>query len=319
MQSIRVHQFGGPDVLKLEQLPDPQPGPEQVLVKIHSIGINPVDTYIRAGKYGLKHFPYTPGTDASGVIEAVGASVQHFKIGQRVYLYGAVDGTYTEKALCESHQVHPLSDKLSFDQGAAIGVPFGTAYRALFIRGNAKPNEHVLIHGASGGVGTAAVQLAANFGCRTLGTAGTPDGLKLVTKLGALQAFDHQSSDYTQKIMDFTHGKGVDLIIEMLSDKNLDKDLGLLARRGRVVIIGNRGAIQIDPRQTMAKDSDIRGMSLTNADTAELTLIHAALGAGLANGTLMPVIGKGFAFAQVGKAHEAVMESGALGKIVVRV
>lgn len=318
MKTIRVSQFGGPEVLKLEEVPDPKPGKDQVVVKLHAIGVNPVETYVRAGKYGPRSFPFTPGSDAAGVIEAVGSDLADFKVGQRVYVYGAADGTYAEKALCTVAQVHPLPDGLSFDQGAAIGVPFGTAYRALFIRGNASPNEVVLIHGASGGVGTAAVQLAVNCGCNAIGTAGTPEGLELVKKIGARESFNHRNNNYIQQIMDHTNGRGVDLIIEMLADQNLDKDLGLLAKRGRVVIVGNRGRTEIDARQTMQKDSDIRGMSLMHADAAELALIHAALGAGLSNGSLTPVIGKLFPLADAGKAHEAIMQPGSLGKIVLR-
>jgi NADPH2:quinone reductase len=318
MNAICINQFGGPDVLKLEEVSDPQPGRDQVLVKIHAVGVNPVDTYIRAGKYGPRSFPFTPGTDAAGVIEAMGQDVRHLEVGQRVYVYGAVAGTYAEKALCSTSQVHPLPDRLSFDQGAAIGVPFGTAYRALMIRGNAKPSETVLIHGASGGVGTAAVQIAANLGCKVIGTAGSQKGLDLVKKLGADESFDHRSAGYLQQIMDFTEGRGVDVILEMLADKNLDKDLGLLAKHGRVVVIGNRGRIEIDPRQTMVKDSDVRGMSLMHADATELALIHAALGAGFANGTLTPIIARHFPLADAGQAHEAVLQSGAMGKIVLR-
>jgi NADPH2:quinone reductase len=318
MKAIRVNQFGGPEVLKLEELSDPHPGPGQVVVTCKAIGVNPVDTYIRSGKYGPRAFPFTPGSDAAGVIEAVGSDVKSASIGQRVYVYGTLNGAYAEKVLCTVDQVHPLPDRLSFDQGAAIGVPYGTAYRALFIRGNAKPNEIVLIHGASGGVGTAAVQIAVNHGCRVIGTAGTPAGLDLVKKLGASQVLDHRSNSYSEQIMQFTEGKGVDLVIEMLADKNLDKDLGLLAKRGRVVVVGSRGRIEIDPRQTMAKDSDIRGMSLMHADAAELALIFAALDAGFVNSSLTPIVRMSFGLSEAGKAHEAVMEAGSLGKIVLR-
>jgi NADPH2:quinone reductase len=318
MKTIRVHEFGGPEVLKLEELPDPTPAADQLVVRLHSIGVNPVETYVRAGKYGPKAFPYTPGTDAAGVVESIGAEITSVTVGQRVYVIGSITGAYAEKALCTAAQVHPLPDRLSFDQGAGIGVPFGTAYRALFIRGDARTNETVLIHGASGGVGTAAVQLAANHGCNVFGTAGTNQGRELIKSLGVIEAFDHRSDNYIQQIMDRTGGRGVDLIIEFLADKNLDKDLSLLAKRGRVVVVGNRGRTEIDARQTMVKDSDIRGMSLMHADSAELALIHAALGAGFRNGTLTPVVGKQFSLADVGKSHEAVMEDGAYGKIVLR-
>jgi len=289
-----------------------------VVVATNAIGVNPVDTYIRAGKYGPKTFPYIPGTDAAGVVEAVGADVRSVKLGQRVYVYGTLDGAYAQKLRCTAEQVYPLADRQSFDQGAAIGVPYGTAYRALFVRGNARPNEIVLIHGASGGVGTAAVQLAVNHGCRVLGTASTQAGRDLVKQLGASEIFDHRSSNYIQQMLDSTGGRGVDLIIEMLADKNLDKDIGLLAKRGRVVVVGSRGRVEIDPRQTMSKDSDIRGMSLMHADTAELAMVHAALGAGFSNGTLTPVVRMHFPLADAAKAHDAVMESGSLGKIVIR-
>jgi NADPH2:quinone reductase len=317
MKTIRVHEFGGPEVLKLEELPDPKPAADQLVVRLNSIGVNPVETYVRAGKYGPRAFPYTPGADAAGVVESIGSDIGSVAIGQRVYVIGSITGTYAEKALGTATQVHLLPDRLSFDQGAAIGVPFGTAYRALFIRGNARPNETVLIHGASGGVGTAAVQLAANHGCIVFGTAGTNQGRELVLSLGASEVFDHRSDNCFQQILDRTSGRGVDLIIEFLADKNLDKDLGLLAKRGRVVVVGNRGRTEIDARQTMAKDSDIRGMSLMHADGPELALIHAALAAGFRNGTLTPIVGKKFPLADAGKAHEAVMESGAHGKIVL--
>jgi NADPH2:quinone reductase len=318
MKSIRVHQFGAPDVLKLEELPDPQPAIDQLVVKLDSIGVNPVETYFRSGKYGPKAFPYTPGTDAAGVVEATGSNVKSVTVGQRVYVISSITGTYAEKALCTPDQVYPLPERLSFDQGAGIGVPFGTAYRALFIRGMARPNEIVLIHGASGGVGTACVQLASNHGCVVFGTAGTAEGLDLVKKLGGSESFNHHSNNYAQQILDRTGGGGVDLIIEFLADKNLDKDLGMLARRGRVVVVGNRGRADIDARQTMAKDSDIRGMSLMHADAAELALIHAALGAGFRNATLTPVVGQHFPLSDAAKAHEATTAGGTLGKIVLR-
>jgi len=317
MKAIRVHTFGGPEVLKLEELPDPAPAAGQLVVRAEAIGVNPVDTYIRSGKYGPKPFPFTPGTDAAGLVESIGPGVTTIKVGQRVYVYGSLTGAYAQRLLCTPQQVHPLPSKISFEQGAAIGVPYGTAYRALFIRGRAKPAETVLIHGGSGGVGTAAIQLAKNLGMTTIATAGTEKGLESVLKQGADHALNHHVPEYLQQLMPITNNRGVDLIIELLANVNLNKDLGVLAKRGRVVVIGNRGTIEIDPRQTMIKDSDIRGMSLMHADEQELALIHAALGAGLANGSLIPVLGKHFPLADAAKAHEAIMEPGAHGKIVL--
>ncbi len=317
MKSIRVHAFGANEVLKLEQVPDPSPAAGQIVVRAEAIGVNPVDTYIRAGKYGPKQFPYTPGTDAAGTVESVGPNVTNFKVGQRVYIFGSLTGAYAQRILCTPQQVHPLPTRLSFEQGAAIGVPYGTAYRALFIRGQAKPAETILIHGGSGGVGTASIQLAKNHGMTIFATAGTEKGLESVLKQGADHALNHHNSDYLQQLMKITQDRGVDLIIELLANVNLNKDLGILAKHGRVVVVGNRGTIEIDPRQTMVKDSDIRGMSLMHADESELALIHAALGAGFSNGSLTPVLGKQFPLADAPKAHEAVMEPGAHGKIVL--
>src|ERR1700722_18299255 len=212
MNAIRINAFGGPAVLKLEELPAPAPAAGQVLVRAEAIGVNPVDTYLRSGKYGPKQFPYIPGTDAAGLIESVGPNVTNIKIGQRVYVYGSINGAYAQRLLCTSQQVHPLPTRLSFEQGAAIGVPYGTAYRAIFIRGQAKPAETILIHGGSGGVGTAAIQLAKNHGMTIFATAGTDKGLESVLKQGAHHALNHHDPSYLEQLMKLTQDRGVDLI-----------------------------------------------------------------------------------------------------------
>jgi NADPH2:quinone reductase len=319
MKAVRVHQFGEPSVMKLEEVPDPKPAAGQVVVRISAIGINPVETYIRKGIYGPREFPFTPGSDAAGIVEALGPGVTKFKPGERVYIYGSLTGAYAEKALCKESQVYRLPERSSFSQGAAIGVPYGTAYRALFIRGGARAGETVLIHGASGGVGTAATQLARARGLTVIGTGGSEEGKKLVRENGAHIVLDHKSDGYLKYLMDATGGKGVNLIIEMLANVNLGKDLTVLAKNGRVVVVGSRGKVDIDPRETMGRDADIRGMTLMNADEEELRCIHAAIGEGLENGTLKPVVGREFALSEAAEAHEAVMAPGAYGKIVLQV
>lgn len=318
MKAVRIHQFGGPEVLKLEEVPDPQPGPGQVVVKIHAAGVNPVDAYIRTGTYASKpNLPYTPGTDASGVITAVGSDVERVKAGDRVYTTGSKIGTYAEQALCDQTSVHSLPDHVSFEQGAAIGVPYGTAYRALFIRAQAKPAETILVHGASGGVGTAAVQLAHAIGVIVIGTAGSEAGMKLVKEQGAQHALNHSSEDHYDELMKLTDGRGVDAILEMLANKNLGRDLTVLAKKGRVAVVGNRGTIEINPRDAMLREADIRGVTLMNTSPEEYRLIHAALGAGLENGSLKPVIGERIPLAEAARAHETIMGSGTLGKMVL--
>ncbi|HZR84107.1 MAG TPA: NADPH:quinone reductase [Candidatus Binatia bacterium] len=319
MKAIRVERFGGPEVLVVRELPDPVAGAGQVVVRIHAAGVNPVDTYIRSAAHGYAGtpLPYTPGIDGAGTIESIGPDVTTVAVGQRVYLAGSLSGTYAERALCAAGQVHPLPDHTSFAQGAAVGVPYATAYRALFQRGGLRPGEALLVHGASGAVGTAAVQLARALGARVIGSAGSEDGLAHVRREGAHHAVDHRKPGYLEEVRSHTGGRGVDMVVEMLADVNLAKDFEVLARYGRIVIVGSRGSLEFEPRLTMRGDADVRGMSLFNATPAELTSIHAALYAGLEAGTLRPVVGKEFPLADAPKAHEAVMEAGAQGKIVL--
>ena len=318
MKAIRVHAFGDPDVMRLEEVPDPQPGAGQVVVRVHAVGVNPVDAYIRSGMYSREApLPYTPGTDAAGVIEAVGKGVDRLTVGDRVYTAGTLSGAYAERALCTASQVHPIPERISFAQGAAVYIPYATAYRALFQRAEARPGETVLVHGASGGVGIAAVQIARAAGLTVIGTAGTDRGRQLVLAQGAHHVLDHRAADYLTDMHALTDARGVDVILEMLANANLGKDLTVLAKQGRVVVIGSRGAVQIDPRDTMARDASILGMLLFNVTETEAASIHAALYAGLDNGSLRPVVGQELPLDQAPRAHQGVMEPGAHGKIVL--
>jgi NADPH2:quinone reductase len=323
MKAIRVHEYGGAAVLKLEDVPDPKAGAGEVVVRVRAAGVNPVDAYIATGTYPRKpSLPYTPGQDGAGEVQSVGAGVTEFAPGDRVYVCGvgstvAGVGTYAELALCTPSQLHRLPARVSFGQGAALGVPYCTAYRALFQRAHAVPGETVLVHGATGGVGIATVELAHARGLVVIGSGGTDAGLAAVREHGANIVVNHRQSGYADEIMKATGGKGVNLIIEMAAHVNLDRDLGLLAKYGRVVVVGNRGKTEIDARQAMGRDAAILGMTLFNVTEMEFAEIHAGLIAGLANGTLNPVVGREIALAEAPRAHEAVMEPGALGKIVL--
>jgi NADPH2:quinone reductase len=318
MKAIRVSEFGGPEVLKLQDVPDPKPDLGQVLVRVEAAGVNPVDTYIRSGTYARKpNLPYTPGTDAAGCVESVGLNVKGFKKGDRVYMNGSITGVCAELALCEESRVHHLPSKTSFAQGAALGVPYGTAFRALFQRGRGKAGETVLVHGATGGVGIACVQLARAAGMTVIGTGGTDKGRALVMEQGAHHVLDHRAQDCQKQLMDLTGGRGVDLITEMLANVNLAKDLTMLAPGGRAVVIGNRGTIEINPRDAMAREADILGLTLFAATEADLRESHAAVIAGLENGSLRPIVGRELPLAEAPRAHEFVMEQGAFGKIVL--
>lgn len=317
MKAIRVQEFGGPETLRLEDIPDPQPGPGQVVVKVEAAGVNPVDTYIRSGGYGKRPLPYIPGSDAAGTVEAVGKGITSFADGDRVYTAGTITGAYAEKALCSAAQVRPLPERLSFSQGAGIFVPYYTAYYGLYHRAKAEPGETILVHGASGGVGLAAVQIARAAGMTVIGTAGTERGRQLVSEQGAHHVLDHHGEGYLDQVKALTGGSGVSVILEMLANVNLGKDLGALAQNGRVIVIGSRGTVEIDPRLTMGRNTSILGMSLMNATEVDMTRLHAAIGAGLANGTLTPTVAQEIPLADAPRAHEAIMESGAQGKIVL--
>jgi NADPH:quinone reductase len=318
MKAIRVHEFGGPEVLRLEDVEEPRPGAGQVVVRVRAAGVNPVDTYIRSGIHAVRpQLPYTPGLDAAGEVEAVGEGVARVRAGQRVYTAGSLSGTYAELALCDESQVHPLPDNVSFSQGAGVTTPYATAYRAIFQRAHGQPGEAVFVHGASGGVGTAAVQIARAAGFKVVGTAGTDEGRKLVAEQGAHHVLDHHAPDYLEELTRLTGGRGPDVILEMLANVNLNRDLEVVAKGGRVVVIGSRGAIEITPRLAMARDADILGLMLFNATPQEMASIHAALVAGLEAGTLRPVVGRELPLTDAARAHEEVMKPGAYGKIVL--
>lgn len=318
MKAIRVHEFGPPEIMQVEEIPDPKAGAGQILVRVYAAGVNPFDTYIRSGAYSIKpSLPYTPGRDAAGVIEAIGEGVTRFKVGDRIYSSETITGAYAEKMLCTESGVHPLPSNVTFPQGAAIRTPYSAAYRALFQRARAIPAETVLIHGASGGVGIAAVQLARAAGLTIIGTAGTGKSRHLVSDQGAHHVLDHHAPDYLNQIMALTEGCGVNIILEMLANVNLGKDLGLLAGGGRVVVIGSRGPVAINPRDMMSQEACVLGMLLWNANEEDVKSIQAALGAGLENGTLRPVVGREIPLSEAPQAHHAVIESSTYAKIAL--
>jgi NADPH:quinone reductase len=319
MKAIRVHEFGGPEKLIYEDVPDPKPSAGEVVVDVHAAGVNPVDTYIRTGTYPIKpQLPYTPGADGAGIVRSVGQGVTSIKTGDRVYIAGSLSGTYAQQSLSKVSQIHPLTPKASFEQGAAIGVPYATAYRGIFHKAKGQKGETILVHGASGGTGLAAVQLAKSIGMTVIGTASTERGRKLVLDNGASHALDHSNPNMKDELLKLTNGTGVNVIIEMLANKNLVTDFAMIAKHGRIVIIGNRGSIEINPRDGMSKDAEIYPFTLFNATEAELASIHADLVAKLENGQIKPVIDEQIPLAEARRAHEAVLAPGTFGKIVLK-
>ena len=318
MKAIVVREFGEPEVMKLEDVPTPEPAGSQTLVKIMAAGVNPVDTYLRTGIHAhAPKLPYTPGKDGAGVIESVGNGVTKFKAGDRVYTANTLTGTYAEFALCEENDLGLLPDNVSFEAGASIWTPYATSYRALFEKAKGTPSETVLIHGASGGVGVAAIQWAKNAGLKVIGTSSSDEGKELVKAQGADAVFDHADEDHFGEIREYTSGKGVDIIIEMLANENLERDFEALAMFGRIAVVGNRGSLQFTPRQAMTKDATIYGLSLFNAPQSVRDEIHAAIYKGLSEGYLKPVVRESMPLAEASRAHHEIIEKKALGKIVL--
>lgn len=318
MRAIVVREFGQPEVMQIEDVELPEPADKQVLVRIRAAGVNPVDTYLRTGIHAhAPKLPYTPGKDGAGIVEAVGPDVTKFGPGDRVYTAGSISGTYAEYSLCDESQLGLLPDNVSFEQGAGVWTPYATSYRALFQKANAMPGETVLIHGASGGVGIAAVQWAKHAGLTVIGTASSDEGRALVLGQGADAVFDHSDEDHFSAIHDHTGGKGVEIIIEMLANVNLERDFEAINMFGRIVIVGNRGSLTFTPRQAMTKETTIYGMSLFNSPKDKLAEIHEKIGEGLASGFLSPVLSASFPLADAPLAHHEISGSKANGKIVL--
>ncbi|MCB1488948.1 MAG: NADPH:quinone reductase [Bauldia sp.] len=322
MKAIRAHQFGGPEVLQLDEVADPVAGPGEVVIDIRAAGVNPADAYMRLGTYAIvPALPYTPGGDAGGVVAEVGPGVDGFAVGDRVVVGTALSfdmtGCYAGKVKRKATEIRPIPDTISFAEATAFGVSCVTAHQALFGRGGAKAGETVFIHGASGSVGTSAIQLAKRAGLKVIGSGGSPAALDLIRAQGAELAVSHSAPDYLDAVKAHTGGKGPALILEMLANVNLAADMELVAKFGRIVVIGNRGEVTVNPRLAMMKELDIRGMALWNMTAEEVKPIFDDLLSAAADGSLKPVVGREMPLAEASAAHVAVLQSGIHGKLVL--
>lgn len=325
MKAIQMSSFGGAEVLKYVDVEEPVPNENEVRVKLYYAGVNPAETYIRQGGYAFfePELPYIPGFDGAGIVDAIGPGVTRLKPGDRVFVASTLarrkTGTYAEKVVCDVDAVYLLPESISFEQGAALGIPATAAYRALFHRARIKPGETVLIHGASGGVGLLAVQLAKYIGANVIGTAGTEEGIELVKQSGADIVLNHSVANYLDTIPSLTHFKGIDVILEMLANVNLEQDFTYLNKFGRIVVVGNRGSLDFNPRLTMAKEADILGMAVWNAPVHEYNESLVAIEAALKNGGLKPIVGKIIPLKEASRAHIEIIESKAKGKMVLEI
>ena len=316
MKAIQASDYGDSGVLRLVDLEVPEPGPGEVRVRVRAAGVNPVEVYIRNGGYAAYDpgLPYVPGFDAGGTVDAVGAGVAGLSVGDRVFAAGAVHGSYAEYFVCPADQVGVLPAGLSYAQGASIGIPGLAAHRALFGRGHLRAGETVLVHGASGAVGQVAVQLARAAGATVIGTAGSAEGLAAVEALGAA-AVDHTRPDQYARITELSGGHGAALIVELLANENLAADFGVLAKYGRIMVVGNRGSLDFNPRLLMGKEGDLRGVTNWAYGAEERAAAVLDLARRLADGTLVPRVGRTFPLAEAGKAQDHVRGAGGGGMV----
>jgi NADPH2:quinone reductase len=317
MRAVRVHEFGNPATLRLDELPDPEPAAGQVVVEVKAIGVNPVDTYVAGGKYATAPtLPYTPGADAAGVISAVGEGVTQWQPGDRVIVVrtaaGALQGCYASHVLCHADGVAELPKDVTFDEGAAVNIAYVTAFRALLDHAKIRPNDVVLIHGATGGVGSAAVQIAKAHGLTVYATGGSEAGRQMLADQKADLVLDHHAPGYLDNLP-----QPPTVILEMLADVNLQRDLEAIAQGGRIVVIGSRGDVAITPRLLMQKHPVVTGMNYFDAGEAGVRRAMDALRIGLRNGDLRPIIGNSFPLPDTAAAWQAVMSPGRLGKIIL--
>jgi NADPH:quinone reductase-like Zn-dependent oxidoreductase len=341
MRAVVLTGTGGPEVLQVQERPDPAVGPGEVRIAVRAAGINFADTMARVGLY--PDAPKTPcvlGYEVAGEVESVGEGVSDFALGDRV-MAGTRFGGQAELVTVPAEQVLALPERLSFEQGAAFPVNYGTAYAALILMGGLREGDRVLIHAAAGGVGISATQVARNVGAEIFGTA-SPAKHEAIRAQGVTHAIDYRSQDFEAEVMRITNGEGVDLVIDALGPASFRKDYRLLRSGGRVVMFGlseaqPKGARSIPvalrsliamPLATMPwwksltmmnENKGVFGLNMLSWWEREgnLDRLTEPLLADLQQGRLEPVVAAGFPFEQAGDAHQFIADRRNVGKVVL--
>ena len=322
MKAVRIHKYGGPEVLVYEEVPTPEPGPAQILVSVEAATVNPVDVSVREDRFPTpKAPPKTLGSDGAGVVERVGRDVSSVTPGDEVFFSGlgiGSEGSYAEYALIAEAQAVPIPAGLTFVDAAALGMAFPAAYYGLVTRGAVQAGETVLVQGAAGGVGSASVQLAVALGARVIGTVSGAAEAELVRSLGAEATIDYRTEDVVARARELTGGKGPDLVHELVVSVNLPADVRLLATGGRIVCTGQGPAPEatVPIGDALAKDATLLFMNLNNAKRTGVAAIAREVAKMAAEGRVKPVIGQTLPLAEARRAHE-LLAGDHLGKIVL--
>lgn len=318
MQAIVLEGFGDPSNLKLREVPDPTPGPGEVLVRVRAAGLNFADVLWRLERYPRCSVPYVLGFEVAGEVVAVGEGVTQLSPGQRVCGMTPGGGGYAELALADAGALFPIPEGLSFTEAAAVPVIFATVYHSLITFGRVAEGERVLIQAAGGGVGTVAVQWAKALGATVLATAGSAEKLERVEALGADILINYRSQRLWQGVR-AAFADGVDVVIDSIGGKVLEDSLKLLRPFGRLVTVGTASGeeAQIDPVRLIARNLTVSGVYLSTMTVDHVrTAILAAIEM-ISTGRVRPVVGQTFPLAQAAEAHALLEGRGSFGKVVL--
>jgi NADPH:quinone reductase len=319
MKAIRVHQYGGPEVLKLEDYEVGKPAAGQVLLRNVNAGLNFVDTYIRRGIYPY-HLPYTPGWEGAGVVEELGEGVSTLKVGDRV-AYAHQSGSYAEWSLAKAEGLIPLPEAFSFEQGAAFPLQGMTAHYLLHEFRTVKPGDVVLIHAAAGGMGLLLVQWAKHLGAKVFGTVSTEEKAKAAREAGVDEVIFYTKSDFVAETKRLTNGQGADLIIDGVGKTTFAGNLEAAARRGNVIIYGAASgpADPISPNALMVRSLTLSGGNLVNYILTREEMLHRAKAVieGIQKGWLKLKIDRVLPLAQASEAHQLLESRQTIGKILL--
>lgn len=325
MKGILVKKFGGPEVLVYTDLDDPQPKSDQVLIRVHSVGINFADVKTRTNAYHVnRQLPFIPGLDVAGTIEALGPGVKNLTKGQRVVAFPQ-DGSYCELTLAQEVLTFPIPDSITDRTAAAFPVVAGTSYSMLSRIARLKPGEALLLHSAAGGVGTTALQIARHLGARPIiASVGSDIKKSVLAKLGADAVVNYRSENYVEKTLALTDGKGADVILNPLAGEILERDIGCLARFGRLICFGNASEepASFSTSQLQGSCRSVLGFSfgtLRRTRPQEALGIMQAVIALLAEGKITMMMGKQFPLAKAAEAHRYIESRKSTGKILLTI
>ncbi len=325
MKAVQINEFGGREVLKTVSIDEPTPNANEVKIKLYATGLNPNEAYTITGTYAalVPELPYIPGFDGAGVVEELGPEVENLEVGDRVFVSGFTakhnTGTYAEKVVVDTEHVYHLPGQFSMKEGAALGIPLFTAYRALFQRAEIKISDTILIHGASGSVGSLAIQMARAIGAVVIGTSSTKKGRKQIIELGADHALDHISEENREELLELTNNQGPDVIIEMLANKNLETDMQIIAKEGRIVIVGSRDTIEVTPRHLMGNEATVTAVNVARMTSEDKEEALHAIRNFIEQDAIHPLIGKTFTLEEATQAHQSMMEDPGNGRTIFEI